>query len=91
MDVEYFGHDSVTSIIKTTIIGHYTIFFNVKINCKLQSDTEPPFTMGLGKTPNDSPNLTKEHFNLNHILGNFLDECFGDDDLKEDFIKFKVL
>ena len=61
-DVPYCSHDIETSIIKNTITDHYTVLFHVKINCKLQSVTEQPFSVKLWKTLNDSSILSNDDF-----------------------------
>ena len=86
-DVAYCSHDIETCIIKNTITDHYTVLFHVKINCKLQSVTEQPFSVKLWKTLNDSSVLSKNDFNLNRVLGKFLEERYCDDDLTADSIK----
>ena len=55
--VAFCSHEIETSIIKTTFTDHYTVLFHVKINCKLQSDTEQQFTARLWKTLGGSSNF----------------------------------
>ena len=75
-DVAYCSNDTQTSIIKNIITDLNTVLFHVKINYKLQSDTEKPLTVRLWKS-----------LKLFHVLGIFF-ERFGEEDLNADFIKF---
>ena len=91
IDVAYCSHDIETSIVKTTINDNDRVFLHVKNNCKLQSDAEQTFTVRLWKTLNDSFILTNMDLKLNYVLGKFLEERYGEEDLSASFIIFQGL